>query len=208
MVKLFFIRLRFYIFAPFQFVKHVKTLDKYSIDIFGLSFKRHEYEFEVGTPFFQAFGSDLIQNGKLAVKVALDKSETMITSHFTIKGTVELVCDRSLELFDYPVTLSQKMIYKFGEEDEDISDEICIIAQDTNRISIVQPIYDYVALALPMKRIHPKYSEEDSDSDEADAILIYTSGGEENVEEEENIDGENLIDPRWAGLEKLKNQQN
>ncbi|SFC03605.1 Uncharacterized metal-binding protein YceD, DUF177 family [Flexibacter flexilis DSM 6793] len=191
----------------------MKTLDKYSIDIFGLSNKRHEYDFEVGNAFFEAFGSELVEKGALQVQVVLDKTETMIVATFSIVGSVELICDRSLESFEQPVSVNQKMIYKFGEEDEDLSDEICIIAKDTHRLNIAQPIYDFIALSLPMKRIHPKFEDTQYPEDaEQEGLLVYsTATAEDDEPTDENNDtpsDEDTIDPRWAALQKLKGREN
>ena len=197
-----------HIFAPFEFGKNVKTLEKYSIDIFGLSANRHEYTFEVGDAFFEAFGGQLVEKGNLQVQVSFDKTETMITAVFHVKGVVDLVCDRSLENFDYLVDTTHKMIYKFGEAYEEVSDEICIIAKDAQKISIAQPIYDFIALALPMKRIHPKF-EDIAYPEDTNGLLVYSSlPAEEIGNANETESTEEDIDPRWAALRKLKGSDN
>lgn len=191
----------------------MKTLNKYSIDIFGLSNKRHEYDFQVADAFFEAFGGELVEKGALQVQVVLDKTETMIVATFVIMGSVELICDRSLEAFGQKVNVKQKMIYKFGEEDEDISDEICIIAKDTHRLNIAQPIYDFIALSLPMKRIHPKFEDTQYPEDsEQEGLLVYSTATAEDesslTDEDDTSNSEPVTDPRWAALQKLKGREN
>ena len=85
----------------------MKDLKAYTIEILNLSNKRHEYEFESGSRFFDNFEQSLIHKGTFTVKLILDKSETMIQLSFHINGSVELICDRTLEPFDYPLNISQ-----------------------------------------------------------------------------------------------------
>jgi uncharacterized metal-binding protein YceD (DUF177 family) len=73
-----------------------------------------------------------------------------------------------------------------------------IIPQDKATLNVGQFLYEYIALALPMKRIHPKFQEqEEDDDDETEGKIIYTSQTEED-------DSEVKIDPRWEALKKLK----
>jgi uncharacterized metal-binding protein YceD (DUF177 family) len=55
-----------------------------------------------------------------------------------------------------------------------------------------------------MKKIHPRFQEEEEDEDdETEVKLIYTSGTEEEINEEEED-----VDPRWKILKNLKNNDN
>ncbi len=52
--------------------------------------------------------------------------------NFKIKGIAKLICDRSLEPFDFPVEdMHNKIVFKYGDQDEEITDEIIIINRDT-----------------------------------------------------------------------------
>jgi len=176
----------------------MKDLRPFDIEISTLKLKRYECEFSVDDSFFALFEKSPVQKGKLAVKLALDKSETMIQLRFHISGTVELVCDRSSELFDFPVDVSHKLILKFGEENEELSDEIEIISRNVQQINVAQYIYEYIGLAIPMKKISPRLAGEQYEENE-EGILVYRSAA---GEEEEGEDGED-VDPRWQILKNL-----
>lgn len=180
----------------------MKELKEFDIEIVKLSPKRHEYEFESGDSFFKNFEQNLIEDGKFNVKLLLDKSETMIQLRFHIVGTIQLICDRSLEVFDYPINLEQKLILKFGEESEELSDEIEIIPRNTQRINIAQYIFEFIGLSIPMKKLHPKFAHEKYEENE-EGILVYRSetAPEEDVQPTEEED----IDPRWKILKNLNN---
>ena len=61
---------------------------------------------------------------------------------------------------------------------------------------INQDLFDFIALQVPMKKLHPRFVkplEEDVDGE-----LIYTTDPKED-----KADQEPEMDPRWAALKKL-----
>jgi uncharacterized metal-binding protein YceD (DUF177 family) len=117
-----------------------------------------------------------------------------------ISGWVELICDRSLDPFKYTIETEGQVIYKFGAEEKEIDDEVIMITRNHQFINLAQNIYEFISVAVPMKKLHPRYN---SEEDEADDGLFYTTR-EENQEKDENpAEG----DPRWEILRKLKNNK-
>jgi uncharacterized protein len=174
------------------------VLKAYSINIVGLSNKDHHFDFEIGDEFFKHYGADLLQEGGFfTAHVDLNKQETLIDADFKIKGTAKLICDRSLEIFDYPIETRHKMVFKFGDEDQELTDEIVIINRDAVTLQLGQYIYEFIALAIPMKKLHPKFKDEEDEDDEVEGKIIYTSGDDKSDDDEN-------IDPRWEQLKKLK----
>nr|WP_233150405.1 DUF177 domain-containing protein [Pontibacter sp. BT310] len=144
-----------------------------------------------------------MHGGKLHADVELEKTETLLTLHFDIKGTVRLTCDRSLEEFDQPVDVQETFRMKFGPEDKELDEDLWMIESDTQQINVAQHLYDYIGLSLPMKKLHPRFlKEEDEDSD--DDILIYSSkhAGDTDSDSDEGDDDDD-IDPRWDALKNL-----
>jgi uncharacterized protein len=62
---------------------------------------------------------------------------------------------------------------KYGEEDREIDDEIEMISRNRQGINVGQYIYEFIATSIPMKKLHPRYSEEEAK--EVGDKLIYTS---------------------------------
>lgn len=184
----------------------MKVRRKFDIEIFKLSNKKHDYEYQLDNLFFEEFEDSLIEKGNLDVKVTLDKTETLIQTSFTIKGSVELICDRSLETFDFPIDIEEGLIFKYGEEYAELSDEIISIPRDAQKLNIAQYIYEFIGLAIPMKKLHPRFQEESESEEETDGILIYSTGKGEGSEEGEDQTGS--PDPRWDILNNLKNNNN
>jgi len=175
----------------------VKELSKYTIGIYGLEDKPYEFDYELGPAFFAELAQDLIEKGEFQVHLRLEKSSTMIQLWFDIKGKAELTCDRSLELFDEPVDAHNRMILKFGDHDEELTEEISVINRNTTQINVAGYIYEFIALALPMKKLHPDLRKPEEDEEETET-LIYSS------EKRDDSGNTEKTDPRWEALKKLK----
>lgn len=167
----------------------------YIVDIYKLTDGRHDYHFVFKDSFFELFENSLIKKGNGDVDVTLDKSPTFIKLNFTIKGSVELFCDRSNDPFEFPVMSNQEIILKYGDSETELSDTISIIPWETQRIELAQYIYEFIGLSIPMKKLHPRYQDF---ADDADSIVFKTDPGIDDKEESKP-------DPRWSELEKLKN---
>ena len=111
-----------------------------------------------------------------------------------ITGEVELTCDRSLETFQYPIHERRQVILKFGEEEKEIDHDVVMITHDTQQIDVGQYVFEFVGLAIPMKKLHPRFSE----SEEEFNSLVYSSG------DESESDNSDQTDPRWQKLNDLK----
>ncbi|MHC2993139.1 hypothetical protein OB13_16710, partial [Pontibacter sp. HJ8] len=94
----------------------MKKLRDYEIGIAKLSNKKHVFEFEMDDSFFALFEQEIMLGGKLLAKVELDKTDSLLSLHFDIKGHVRLTCDRSLEEFDQPVDVEETLRIKYGPE--------------------------------------------------------------------------------------------
>ena len=180
---------------------HFKTLwvgrlKDFSVNIIGLSKKVHLFHFELKDDFFERYGKEVLSRGDLDVQVSLDKRETFIEVDFKISGHAELVCDRSLEPFEHTLNLDRKVIFKYGEEPQEISDEIVIITRDQDHLDIGQFMYEFIVLSIPIKKLHPDLKDEDENEneDESNEKIVFTTSTEKEEE----------VDPRWEKLKKLK----
>mgnify|MGYP003574976975 CR=1 FL=1 len=168
----------------------------FRVNIAGLSNNVHTYHFDVDDSFFVHYGTGVVSEGSFDVGVTLDKRETFIDARFEIKGAARLVCDRSLDLFQHPITVDKHIVFKFGNADEELSDEIIMIHRDADSLELGQYIYEFIALAVPIKKLHPRYQGEPDDDTEGK--IIYSSSETTDGEDDDNID------PRWEKLKKLK----
>jgi len=173
----------------------MKRLKEFRIDIFNLSLKQHEFEFKIDNSLFEFFENSIVEKGQGVCHLLLDKTATMMTLNFNIDMNVELTCDRSLDTFDFPIKIEEQLIIKFGEEDNILSEDVIVIKNDTATLDVSEFINEYVSLAIPLKKLHPRYADiEDEQPD-----LVYSS--QEESDDEENNES---LDPRWEALKKLK----
>ncbi len=162
----------------------------FKVDIYGLSNKAHDYHFEIDNSLFHLFEQDIVTSGSGTCDMVLEKSETMITLTFRIEAKVVLTCDVTLKPFDHQIGTEREMLIKFGEEEQELSDEIVVVPWDTKSINVAEYVYQFLLLEIPMKKVHP-----DLEKDRPD--VLYVSEAEEPEEKEP-------IDPRWEALKKLK----
>ena len=75
------------------------------IKISGLKNGNHDFHFELNSSFLTEFSTLFFNQPRLVIDVVLNMSETMIKADLKLKGTVELICDRSDETFDYQIKI-------------------------------------------------------------------------------------------------------
>ncbi|MGV3559898.1 YceD family protein [Larkinella arboricola] len=182
----------------------MKELQKYDIQISSLENKSYEFDFESGDAFFEALEQELIQHGSFKTHLVLTKSSSMIQLNFHIHGTVELICDRSLDSFDELLDIQEQLFLKYADHAEELTDEIELILWDTQQINIARYLFDFIVLSLPMKKLHPRFREEEANEDEEqEGKVVYRS--EPSAENPDDETSEPPIDPRWEALRKLNN---
>jgi uncharacterized metal-binding protein YceD (DUF177 family) len=181
----------------------VRKINEFDIQIATLSNKVHEFDFVLDNDFFALFEQSLVNGGKLKAHVILDKSDLLLQFEFKITGTVNVTCDRSLDEFDYPVTIDELLLVRYGAIETELDDNVLQILPGTQSLNVAQHLFDYVGLAIPIKKLHPRYYEVDEDPN-AENILIYSSGGTGNTTDDDDQDDDSAGDPRWDILKKLK----
>ncbi len=174
-------------------------LDTYTIPFKNLDQgKTHKYEFQVDDEFFKQFEYSEIKHGNLTVLVDLTVNPDNLVLDFTVKGEVEVQCDRCLDYFMHPVDFQTRMYVRFAEFSTqwfDYDEEIYISREET-RINIAKHIYDFINLALPMKKVHPP---DENGNPTCDPLML------EKLEELKPKHHEDEIDPRWSALKDLLN---
>jgi len=177
----------------------LKALKQFSIPFTGLKIGKHQFDFEIDNNFFDAFEYSLVKKGDLKAEVELDKQETMLILQFRIDGTIVLDCDKCLAAFNSPLSIRERQIVKFAEDELQSDDlEIIVLHKKETEIDISGLIYEFITVAVP----YVKFCEENGDGQQCDQEMIARleslSTGAQNEEEETDED------PRWDALKKLK----
>lgn len=166
------------------------VLKDYEIPYTGLKLGKHNFRFEIGNKFFEAFEYSEVEKGELVAAVELEKQSTMLVLNFHISGTVNTICDRCTEPIDVPVSAEERLIVKFGDEPFEDTDEIIVLPPSEHKVKLGQFLFEFIELNMPQKRIH----EEGKCNREMIAAL-----------NEHRVEDGDVTDPRWEALKALKN---
>lgn len=173
----------------------MNLLRNYDIDISKLDLGQHDFHFQIDDKFFGLFDYCLIDHGSLSVEVVLDKKTSFIALAFGIVGNIQLICDRSLDSFDFDLETEDEIVLKYGEEAQELSDEVEIVPSNIQSFNVARYIYEFISVAIPMKKLHPRYANEPVEDQ-----IIFSSQDDDEIEKSD-------IDPRWSELKKLKNKE-
>ncbi|MCF8230735.1 MAG: DUF177 domain-containing protein [Bacteroidales bacterium] len=187
------------------------TLREFRIAFSGLKLGQHEYKLSVGEAFFEKYHNLEIDHGAVDVNLVMTKKERMLIFDFHLKGWVELICDRCLGKYKHYIEDEEKMfvkrqngIYEMVEEAEDV----LIIPDDWSDFDVGHYVYEYIAVLLPMKRVHANDEKGNPLCDpKMLEILNKVKVTDEDEKEGEKKESDENIDPRWEALRKLKNNQ-
>jgi uncharacterized protein len=168
----------------------------FAIPISGLKEGRHCYDFEINKEFFDKFEESEIKEGRLTVVVEADKLNTHIDLSVSIEGSVNISCDRCLELFRHPVSCVNRLIVNFGRVADDSDPDIITLPADEPELDLRQYFYEFILLALPIQRVHPV---DKNGKSACDPIMLKKL-------KEHIADDESKNDPRWDELKKLMNK--
>ena len=167
---------------------------EFVIPFSGLKIGNHRFDFKVDNSFFESFDYQDFNASDVDVKALLTKTSTMMELELEANGNVNVDCDVTGEPFDLPTTGSLHLVVKFGEEYDDLDDELLIIPHGESQLNIAQYVYEMLVLAVPQKRVHPGIEDGSLQSEVLDKL------DELKPKEEKN---NNDIDPRWDDLKKL-----
>lgn len=184
--------------------------DKYKIDLKGMQVDTQKYEFLLDNLFFANIDGQEVQKGKVNVTLVVKKTSRAFELDFQTDGVVWIPCDRCLDDMEQPVSSTDKLQVKFGTEYAEEGDNLIIIPEEEGEINVAWFMYEFVALAIPMKHVHAPGKCNKAMTSKLSKHLRTTPDdemGEEDfpLEEEEPMDetAETPIDPRWNELKKI-----
>lgn len=169
------------------------------------------HEFLLDNLFFANIDGPEVQKGKLKVVLSVKKTSRAFDLDFQIEGVAYVPCDRCLDDVEIPVCTSEKLIVKLGREHGSEGDNIIIIPEDEGDINVAWLIYEFIALAIPMKHVHApgkcnktvtgklsKHLRTDADDDRDDDMGDIS---DDVITDDEETEAP--VDPRWNELKKI-----
>lgn len=174
-----------------------KLSNPYLIQFAGLKNVEHRFDYVIDDAFFKNKEYSEVQHAHINTQVILTKETNLLVFDIKMEGTINVICDRCGDPFDFPVWGENKLIVSLTNDKFDDGDDIVSLSLAASEIDISQNLYEYVTLLLPQRRIHP-VKEDGTDGCNAEALKILNKLSEKEKEE-------NNIDPRWEALKALKN---
>ncbi|WP_131927356.1 YceD family protein [Prevotella heparinolytica] len=184
--------------------------DKYKIDLKGMRTDTCKYEFVLDNLFFANIDGPEVQKGKVNVVLLVKRTSRAFELNFQTEGVVWVPCDRCLEDMEQPVDSTDKLLVKFGREYAEEGDNLIVIPEEEGEINVAWFMYEFVALAIPMKHVHAPGKCNKTMTSKLSKHLRTTPDDESEEafipEEETNLmndEEESQIDPRWEELKKI-----
>lgn len=173
-----------------------KEFRQYDINFVGLKTGEHTFNYKIEQEFFKLFPESQFSKGVCGVILKFDKQAAHFVLDFNIEGNVEVECDRCTADLKYPIYTQFKLYVKFDDErntgNEEENDEVLYIARTDSHINVVQFIYEYISLSIPMVR-NCDFLEEK-----------YKNCNQEILKKLNNAAEANKIDERWQSLKNIK----
>lgn len=157
-------------------------LDGYKVDLKGMATDTVSYRWQADNDFFSAVQGSDIKQGLLDVALRVKRTSGAYELEFQLQGEVEVTCDRCLESMNQPIDAFCTLRVVMGEDFVDDGD-VVVIPEREGIINVAWNIYEFAALQIPLRHVHP------------DCEALSESSEEERV------------DPRWAELKKLINSK-
>ncbi len=179
----------------------MRNLAAYTIPFVGLKLGKHQFEYDIDNEFFEHFEYDDLNSSNVKIDLLLEKKTTMMELTFKASGSVNVNCDLTNEPYDQPIDGSLFLVIKFGDEFNDENEDLLILPHGEYEVNIQQYIYELIVLSIPLKRVHPGVEDGTLDSEVLDKLE------ELSINNNENKNDEDEIDPRWDKLKNLLNDK-
>lgn len=182
--------------------------DEYNIDLKGLQADTTEFKFQLDNLFFEHIDAPEVQKGNVQAELKVTKRAQSYELTFHCEGVVIVQCDRCLDEMEQPISSDDKLKVKFGDKYADEGNDIVVVPESEGAINVAWFLYEFIALAIPMKHVHPVGKCNKSMTSQLNKHLVSdeTSEGdaaEGNEMTEEDGGGERPVDPRWNDLKQL-----
>lgn len=168
--------------------------EKYTILFGNLNPGIHEFFFEIKDEFFEQFENSIVHGAEAEILVTLEKKSDLLLLDFTINGHIVVPCDRCLEELKVELNGVDELIVKFGENQEEESEDVIVISPKAYQLDVSQFIYEYFSMLIPIRNVHP-----DDETGKSKCNLEALKALEKYKMKEE----EKPTDPRWEGLKDI-----
>ena len=170
------------------------SLEQFKIDLKGLKDELTRLEFDLDKDYFSALDETDVQSGALHVSVSIRKASGFFELQFHTVGTVDIPCDRCLDLMEQPIETDNRLVVKLGSTAREEDDTI-VVDENEGILDTSWFIYEFIALAIPIQHVHAPGKCNPAMTQVLEELSADRSGDEESSP---------ATDPRWEALKQLK----
>ncbi|MDE5838588.1 MAG: DUF177 domain-containing protein [Paramuribaculum sp.] len=183
---------------------------EYKLPLKTMSPGTHTFDYHLTKTFFNNMESEDVHDADLNVNLTVEYKADVYSLNFEIEGIVTLICDRCLDDLEFPIDTTYHINVKYGEDYNDDSDDLLVIPESDNYLNVAYMIYDTVALAIPIKHVHPLGK---CNRQMSAMLKKHRAGGNDEdsdlqnqlIDEMDAMDdaSEQATDPRWDALKNI-----
>lgn len=180
--------------------------EKYKIDLKGMHTDSCQYDFLLDNQFFADIDGPEVQKGKVHVSLVVKRTSRAFELNFQTEGVILVPCDRCLDDMELSISSADKLMVKFGAEYAEEGDNLIVIPEVEGVINVAWFMYEFVALAIPMKHVHAPGKCNKEMSGKLSKHLRTTADDDDEMfsgTDMSDDDREAPIDPRWNELKKI-----
>ena len=135
-----------------------------------------------------------MEGGALHVSLSIRKASGFFELLFHTVGTIDIACDRCLDLMEQPIETDNHLTVKLGSTASE-DDDTVTVDEDEGILDTSWLIFEFVALAIPIQHVHATGKCNPAMTKALEELSADRSGDEESSQ---------AIDPRWEKLKNLK----
>ena len=170
------------------------SLERFKIDLKALKSELTAFEWDLDKSYFEALDENEVESGALHVSLSIRKASGFFELQFHIVGTVDIACDRCLDLMEQPIETDNCLVVKFGSTRSE-DDDTVTVDENEGILDTSWYIYEFIALAIPIQHVHATGKCNPAMTKALEELSADRSGDEESSQ---------TIDPRWEKLKNLK----
>ena len=169
------------------------NIESFKIDLKALPQGVSTLEFKLADAYFKAIDAPDVQSGELLSSLSISRTDDFFELNFHTEGIVHIPCDICLDDMEQSIETDDRLVVRFGEDYSE-EDDLVIVAENEGILDVAWFIYEFIALNIPIKHVHAP-----GKCNPAMIEMLQEHSAARSGEEEEEI-----VDPRWAALLKLK----
>ena len=185
----------------------------YNIILHDINDEVRNYEFDLNDEYFAKIDSPEVKKGNVTAFVTVKKKIGIYELSFSLKGIVQIPCDRCLDEMDQSIQHVDMLQVKFGTDWSE-ENEIVVVPESEGSINIAWFLYEFIVLNIPIKHVHATgecnkgmvsklkrhITRQKDDSDE-NGLFDFDDDDDSPVEDTQ-------VDPRWENLQNINFDNN